>query len=130
MISEVGAKGPDDPTARAVAGAAWMTIKAVPAMPDPVRACGLDPGESAVLALALGDADCEAVLDDPRAGHRLCAPRTTGHRLRIRHTRPGPAHARRLGSIPAARPVIEGLRGVGLYLDAEFVEDILARIGE
>ena len=125
VISEVGAKGPDDPTARAVAGAAWMTIKAVPAMPDPVRACGLDPGESAVLALALGDADCEAVLDD-RAG-RLCAGRlgiacvgTLGLVLL----------ARRLGSIPAARPVIDRLRDGGLYLDDDFVEDILARIGE
>lgn len=38
--------------------------------------------------------------------------------------------AKRLGAIPAARPLIEGLRGVGLYLDAEFVEDILTRIGE
>jgi hypothetical protein len=45
VIAEVGAKGPADPTARAVAGASWLRIMATPPMPGPVRACALDPGE-------------------------------------------------------------------------------------
>jgi predicted nucleic acid-binding protein len=125
VVAEVGAKGPGDPTARAVADAVWIVVRSAPPMPDPVRACGLDPGESAVLALALGDPDCEVVLDD-RAG-RLCAGRlgiaclgTLGLIL----------FAKRLGSIPAARPVVERLRQAGLYLDDDFVEDVLVRIGE
>ncbi|HEY2157221.1 MAG TPA: hypothetical protein VGH33_16460 [Isosphaeraceae bacterium] len=50
VVAEVGAKDPHDPAARAVAEAAWIAVKPAPPMPDPVRACGLDPGESAVLA--------------------------------------------------------------------------------
>jgi predicted nucleic acid-binding protein len=125
VIAEVGAKGPHDPTALAVAGAAWIAIKTAPPMPDPVRACGLDAGESAVLALALGDTDCEVVLDD-RAG-RLCAARAG---IACLGTLGLVLLARRLGSIPEARPVIERLRQVGLYLDDEFVGDVLKRIGE
>lgn len=125
VVAEVGARGSHDVSARAIAGASWLTVAATPPTPEPVRACRLDPGGSAVLALAVGDSDCEVVLDDMAA--RRCAARfgipclgTLGLVL----------VAKRLGSLPEARPVIERLRQVGLYLDGEFVDDVLRRIGE
>ena len=125
VAAEVGAKGPDDAVARAVREAAWLAIEPSPATPGPVLDCGIDAGESAVLALALGDDSCEVVLDD-KAG-RSCARRlgipclgSLGLVLL----------GRRLGAIAAARPVLGRLRAVGLYLDDDFVDDVLKRLGE
>ena len=64
MVAEVGAKGVDDPVARAFREATWLAVEPSPETPGPVLACKIDAGESAVLALALGDDTCEVVLDD------------------------------------------------------------------
>lgn len=85
----------------------------------------MDPGESAVLALAYNDRESEVVLDDMaarRAATRLGIPciGTLGLVLT----------ARDLGVIADARSLVEALRQAGLYLDDEFVEEVLRRIGE
>ena len=125
VVAEVGAKGAHDPTARAIEQAGWLAVVPAPEMPEPVRGCNLDPGESAVLALALGDPASEVVLDD-LAGRR-CAARLG---IRCLGTLGVVLVAKRLGTIPVARPVIERLRLVGLYVDDELVEDVLKRVGE
>ena len=125
VVAEVGAKGSDDPVARVVREATWISIEPSPSTPAPVLACKIDAGESAVLSLALGDPTCEVVLDD-KAG-RDCA-----RRLGIPYL--GSLGlvllAKRLGVIAEVRPAIDRLREVGLYLDDEFVEEILNRLGE
>lgn len=90
-----------------------------------MRDCNLDPGESAVLALAYADPESEVVLDDlaaRRFAARLGIPclGTLGLILT----------ARGLGVIAEARPLVEQLRRAGLYLDDEFVDEVLRRIGE
>ena len=125
VVDEVGAKGEDDLVARSIREATWLAVEPNPPTPEAVLGCQIDAGESAVLALAFGVERCEVVLDD-RAG-RLCAKKlgipcigTLGLVLL----------AKRVGVIPAARPVIERIREVGLYLDADYVEEILKRSGE
>jgi predicted nucleic acid-binding protein len=125
VIAEIGRKGPHDATVQAIGQASWLSIVPARPVPGPVESCNLDPGETAVLAVAYGDPDAEVILDDLAA--RRCAARlgvaclgSVGVVL----------VAKRLGAIPAARPVIEQLRLSGLYLDDDFVADILARLGE
>ena len=125
VITEIGAKGGNDPTALAIRQTSWLSVVPNPAIPEPVRASKLDAGESAVLALAHGSPDCEVVLDDLAA--RRCAVRL---RIPCFGTLGLVVAARRLNIIPAASPLIERLRQVGLYLDDELVEEVLKRIGE
>ena len=87
--------------------------------------CRLDPGESAVLALAFGDPESEVVLDDQaarRAAARLGIPCVGTLGLVLT--------AKGLGVISEARPLVEELRQAGLYLDDDFVDEVLRRIGE
>jgi predicted nucleic acid-binding protein len=85
----------------------------------------LDPGETAVLALAHGNPDVEVVLDDMAA--RRCAARL---QIPVVGTLGLVLTAKRLGVIPAARPLVERLRQVGLFLDDEVGDEALRRIGE
>jgi predicted nucleic acid-binding protein len=125
VVAEVGAKGFDDPVARAIREATWLAVEPSPATPGPVLACKIDAGEAAVLSLALGDDSCEVVLDD-KAG-RNCARRLG---ISCMGSLGLVLIAKRLGAIPEARPVIGRLREVGLYLDDEYVEEVLKRLGE
>jgi predicted nucleic acid-binding protein len=120
---EVGAE--HDATAEVVRRTDWLSIVPCPALPDAVRDLGLDPGETSVLALACADPAAEVVLDDlaaRRAARRLGIPclGTLGLVLT----------AKGLGAIPEARPLIDQLRRAGLYLDDEFVDEVLRRISE
>jgi predicted nucleic acid-binding protein len=125
VIAEIGLKGGNDPTALAILQTGWLSVVTSPAIPEHVRASKLDAGESTVLALALGDRDCEVVLDDLAA--RRCAARL---RIPCVGTLGLVLAARRLDIIPAARPLVEQLQRVGLYLDDELVDEVLHRIGE
>jgi len=125
VMIEIGVKGGNDPTALAIRQTSWLSVVPNPAIPEPVRACKLDAGESAVLAMAHGEPDCEVVLDDLAA--RCCAARL---RIHCVGTLGLVLAARRLDIVPAARPLVERLRQVGLYLDDELIEEVLKRIGE
>lgn len=85
----------------------------------------LGRGESQVLALATGLPGSRAVLDDlaaRRAAQAINLPLigTLGIVLR----------AKRRGLIDAARPVIENLRRVGLYVSDTLIEQALDHLGE
>jgi predicted nucleic acid-binding protein len=125
VIAAIGAKGSNDPTAVAIEQSSWITVVPAPAIPEPVRVSKLDAGESAVLALAHGNPNCEVVLDDLAA--RRCAARLG---IPCSGTLGLVLAARRLSIIAEARPLVERLRQVGLYLDDEFVDEVLRRIGE
>jgi predicted nucleic acid-binding protein len=116
VISEIGAKGVDDPTALAIRQTSWLSVVPNPTIPDPVQVSKLDAGESAVLALALGDPDSEVVLDDLAA--RRCAARL---RIPCSGTLGLLLAAKRLGIVAAARPLVERVRQAGLYLDDDLV---------
>jgi predicted nucleic acid-binding protein len=125
VVDELEAGAGHDSTIEVVRRTAWISVAPCPALPDPVRDCKLDPGESSVLALAVADPGSEVVLDDLaawRAAARLGIPclGTLGLVLT----------AKGLGAITEARPLVDQLRRAELYLDDEFVDDVLRRIGE
>jgi predicted nucleic acid-binding protein len=125
VVAEIEAGKDYDSASERIRQAAWLSIVSVPVIPVPVQACGLDPGETAVLALAHGDSGAEVVLDDLAA--RRCAGRL---QIPFLGTLGLVLTAKRLGVIQEARPLVDQLRQVGLYLDDELVEETLRRIGE
>jgi predicted nucleic acid-binding protein len=68
---------------------------------------------------------CEVVIDD-RAGRR-CAD---AHGISLLKTVGLVILAKRLGRIAAARPIIEDLRRVGLYVKDNVIADALKQAGE
>lgn len=125
VVGEIGVRGPGDPTVQAIQQTLWLTAVPTPPIPASVRACNLDAGESGVLAVAVAEPGSEVVLDDRAA--RRCA-RALG--VPVLGTVGLVLTAKRLGSIPVARPVVEDLRRAGLYLDDAFVAAALKRVGE
>jgi predicted nucleic acid-binding protein len=102
-------------------------LRLVPDLPLPPEIAGWDlgVGESQVLAYAAAVAGSEAVLDDLQA--HQCAKAlgylftgTAGVILRSKTN----------GSILAARPLLEELLRVGLYLPRELADAMLAEVGE
>lgn len=90
-----------------------------------IEAWDLGPGESQVLAVASAQHGARAVLDDREA--RRCAASievpvigTLGIVLR----------AKRKGLISEARPVLDQLREVGLYVSTDLLEQALHYLGE
>jgi predicted nucleic acid-binding protein len=125
VLDEIEAGAEHDSTIEVVRRTAWLSVVPCPVIPDPVRHCRLDPGESSVLAQAHSDPGSEVVLDDlaaRRAARRLGIPclGTLGLVLT----------AKGLGAISEARPLIHHLRRAGLYLDDGFLDEVLRRIGE
>ncbi len=125
VVDEFEAGAAHDSTIGVIRRTGWLSVVPCPALPDPVRDCKLDPGESSVLALAYVDPGSEVVLDDlaaRRAAVRLGIPclGTLGLVLT----------AKGLGAISEARPLVDQVRRAGLYLDDEFVDEVLRRIGE
>jgi predicted nucleic acid-binding protein len=125
VVTEIGRKGLHDITVQAIGQARWLSIVPASVVPGAVQSCNLDPGETAVLAVAHGDPDAEAILDDLAA--RRCAARLG---IACLGSLGVVLVAKQLGAIPAARPVIAQLRQSGLYLDDDFVAEVLRRLGE
>jgi predicted nucleic acid-binding protein len=125
VIDEIRAYGASDPTVQMTQKAVWLKTVPSPMFSAAIASWNLGEGESSVLAVASGRADVEVVLDD-RAARR----RAEGLGLTVRGTAGIVLLARQDGLIPAARPVIEGLRRSGLYLTDDFVDQILALVGE
>jgi predicted nucleic acid-binding protein len=125
VIDEIRAYGATDPTVQMIQGAAWLQTVPSPTFSATIESWNLGDGESSVLAVAIGGAGVEVVLDDLAARRRA-----VGLGLTVRGTVGIVLLARRDGAIPAARPVIEELRRSGMYLDDDFVNQTLALVGE
>jgi predicted nucleic acid-binding protein len=125
VLSEIGARGSADPIFQQIRGTAWLKIVHAPPTPSRVLVWGLGAGESSVLTIALADPECEAILDDRHA--RRCA-QSLG--IGIRGTLGTVILAKQLGSLPSARPVVEQLRRVGLFLTDDIAREALALVGE
>jgi predicted nucleic acid-binding protein len=114
-----------DPGVQALAGANWLLTVDPGPIPPPVRAFHLGDGESAVLAHALANPGSGVILDDSAARHASVA-------LRIPHqgTLGSILFAKRQGLVAAARPIVEQLRQVGMYLSDQGMNHALAQVGE
>jgi predicted nucleic acid-binding protein len=104
---------------------AWLRLEPDILLPAEIASWGLGDGESQVLAHAVSVAWSEAVVDDLQA--RQCA-RTLG--IAFTGTAGVILRAKLNGSIPAARPLLEELLRVGMYLSGNLVETMLAEVGE
>lgn len=125
VVQEIQWVGPHDPAAQALAQTPWL----IPVDPGPAPAAlqpfNLDAGEEAVLTWALANPGTEALIDDPKA--RRCALALgIPHRGCLGLV----VFARQQGVLPAARPVLEQLRQVGLRLSDRIMNQALAQIGE
>jgi predicted nucleic acid-binding protein len=125
VLEEIGRKGPEDVTARAVAAADWLELAPATPVPPIVAAWDLGPGESAVLAWTLAAPGTLALIDDRPA--RRCA-QSLG--IPLLGTAGAVLLAKRRGVIPNARPALERLVAAGMYLSATTLAEVLRRAGE
>ena len=110
VLSEIGGFGPggSGSPCRPVSPRGWWIVP-IPAIPDSVLVWDLDAGESAVLAVALGEPDSMAILTTSRARRRL----RRGERLNSGGTLGLVLVAKQQGLIAAVRPVLEQLKQAG-----------------
>ena len=106
VMGEIGAHGATDPAVVTLQAARWIRGIPTPLIPAEVAACKLDPGETAVLAVALEQADTQVVLDDLAA--RRCAA-SLG--LPLQGTLGLFLVAKRLGMVSEVRPLLDSVRG-------------------
>jgi predicted nucleic acid-binding protein len=102
----------------------WLLLREDLPLPAEIAGWDLGAGESQVLVHTVISGD-EAVLDDlqgRRCARALGVPATGTLGVILR--------ARKLGMIPAARPLIEELLHGGLYLSRELVQQALRDVGE
>ncbi len=125
VLTEVRGHEPDDAAAKAIVLISWIRVAPPARIPSSVQSWDLGAGETAVLALALGDRDCEVILDDRDA--KRCA-QTLG--ISARGTLGLVLLAKQLGEVPEARPLVEELKLRGLYLADPVLNQALALVGE
>jgi predicted nucleic acid-binding protein len=125
VLEELEAHGLDDPAVRAVRQRDWFQVVAAPVVHPTIASWDLGPGETAVLSLAHGEPGAWAVIDDGQA--RKCA-RSLG--IPVIGTLGLVLLAKTLGKIALARPVVDQLRGSGMYLSDAVIDDLLKRSGE
>lgn len=125
VAAEIRQYGTTDVTFQSLIQTEWLVIVETPPVPEPVRACNLDPGESAVLAWAYNHPDTEAILDDLAA--RRCA---NGLGIPVRGTLGLVLRAKQQGKIPSARTILEQLHQSGMYLSERVLNQSLELVGE
>jgi len=125
VMREIEAGGSRDAAVTAVRSS--LRLRAVPDVDVSavVRSWQLDPGESQVLAMALGNAGCGVVIDDRAA--RRCAARAS---VPMIGTIGLVALARQRGTLKAAAPVYRALRDAGLFLAPALIKAVLAQFDE
>jgi predicted nucleic acid-binding protein len=125
VLNEIARHGPTDQTVLQVLSAGWLQIVPDPPIPPRLVTTRLGSGELAVIALALAQPGSEVVLDDLTA--RRCA-RESG--LSVQGTISLVIQAKHRGAIPSVRPVLDQLRGMGMYLSDRFVDQVRKAAGE
>jgi predicted nucleic acid-binding protein len=125
VIEEVRGHGPDDPTVQAIEQVDWLVTVLAQEVPREIADWELGPGETAVLALAHAERGARAVIDDREA--RRCARSLS---IPLIGTLGLVLLAKQGGRIAAARPIVDLLRGSGMRLSDQVVNEALARVGE
>ena len=100
VADEIRRKGFSDITSQTLENTPWIEEVSAPTVPETILEWGLGPGESAVLALAYGYSEREAIIED-FAGRKCAA----FHGIPVRGTLGLVLTAKRRGLIPLARPV-------------------------
>lgn len=121
VTQEIRRYGDTDPTCLALQEVDWLVEVKPLIIPQSVRFCRLDPGES----WAQQYSGTEAFVDD-LAGRR-CAQQLS---IPVRGTLGLVLVAKQRGYIPAARPVIADLKRAGMYLSDRVINQALAMVGE
>ncbi len=127
VFEEVMRGASHDPSALLVARAArdWLAIAPTPPPHPSLDPSRIDPGETAVLSLALAAPGAVAVIDD-------LAARTRADRLGIRKT--GTLRilidAKRRGSIPSVQIPLDRLKRMGMHLTDAIYREVLNQAGE
>ena len=125
VIHEVQAKRPIDPYLSDLASNSDVVRQIVLNIHPSIAGWDLGQGESEVLTSALEKPDTGVVLDDLQA--RKCAEL---FEISLIGTLGLVVLAKRKGVIALARPVIERLIAVGLYISSALLTNILVGIGE
>ncbi|NES22685.1 MAG: DUF3368 domain-containing protein [Symploca sp. SIO3E6] len=125
VAAEIRQYGTTDVTFQSLSQTEWLVIVETPSLPESVRACNLDPGESAVLAWAYNYPQTEAILDDLAA--RRCA---NSLEIPVRGTLGLVLRAKQQGKISSARTILEQLRQSGMYLSEQVLNQSLKLVGE
>lgn len=125
VAAEIQRRGMTDPTVQAIERTSWLIVVETPPAPNLIQSWDLGPGESSVLAWAHAYPGTEAIVDDLAA--RRCAAALG---IPVRGTLGLVLTAKRRGTIPAARPVLEKLRQTGMYLSDRVLNQSLALVGE
>jgi predicted nucleic acid-binding protein len=125
VVIEVDAKGGGDSASQALEAASWLRRIDAGEVPATIAAWNLGAGESAVLAVASSMPGAHVILDDREA--RRCAAAlgvpafgTIGVVLR----------AKRVGAVPAVRPILERLMVAGMYVTHGLLDAAAAIVGE
>jgi predicted nucleic acid-binding protein len=122
---EIQQRGIDDPTVLALTQTNWLVVVETPPILEIIQSWDLGKGESSVLTWAYTHPNTEAIVDDLAA--RRCAA-VLG--IPVRGTLGLVLTAKQRGKIPAARPVLDNLRSLGMYLSDRVINQALALIGE
>ena len=125
VATEILARGDDDPTVAAMREATWLGKVKAPDLPAVILAWDLGPGESSVLAWAQLNQGSRAVIDDLQG--RRCAEALG---IPLRGTLGLVLRAKRIGRVDRARPIVDRLRGAGMYLSKSVADLALAEVGE
>lgn len=125
VLAEIDAKPVGKATLQAIAHTPSFVVVDNATVTPEVLSWDLGPGETQVIAQALGQPADRVVLDDREA--RRCA---MAMGLRIIGTLGIVGRAQQAGLIDQARPVISRLRAVGLYVTDALVQQLLSTIGE
>ncbi|MCG6134475.1 MAG: DUF3368 domain-containing protein [Nostoc sp. LLA-1] len=122
---EIQQRGAEDPTVIALQQTKWLTVVEAPPTPEIIQSWDLGKGESSVLTWAYIHSDTEAIVDDLAA--RRCAA-VLG--IPVRGTLGLILTAKQRGKISAARPILENLRSLGMYLSDRVINQALKMVDE
>ena len=122
---EIQQRGTEDPTVVALRQTNWLVVVETPPTPEIIQSWDLGKGESSVLTWAYIHPGTEAIVDDLAA--RRCAA-VLG--IPVRGTLGLVLTAKQRGKIAAARPILENLRSLVMYLSDRVINQALALVDE
>jgi len=125
VAQEIHRRGSNDPGVQALGQTSWLVSVDPGPAPPLLQGWHLGAGELAALTYALANPGTEVFSDDAAA--RRCA-RAIG--VPLSGTVGVVLESKRRGVIPAARPVLEQLRQVGMYLSDRVMNQALTQVGE
>ncbi len=110
---------------QALARPAWLQVMPLAAPLAPLAVAALDAGEAAVIQLALEQGIALVCIDELK-GRRAAA--SVG--LQVVGSLGLIGKAKRLGLVPAVRPLVTAARNAGIYYDPKLIEQFLHSLGE